>query len=93
MDNDNVYIEGQKALGPKQNLRERMRLKDRHYPTLRLYYKTILISREKYLCKKRQIDQWEQNREPTNRLTYVFNWSVIWSKSNTIKIVFTANWC
>lgn len=88
-----MFIWRGKSLGAKTKLKGKNEIERQTLSNFKTYYKTILIKRGKYLYKKRQIDQWSRIKSPQIDLTYVFNWSVIWSKSNTIKIVFTTNWC
>ena len=92
VDNDKLipmFIQKGKSLGAKTKLKGKNEIEGQTLSNFKTYYKTTVINIGKYLCKKRQIDQW--SRIKSTQIDLHIYLTGQWSKSNTI--VFTTNWC
>lgn len=67
MDNDKLipmFIQKGKSLGAKTKLKGKNEIEGQTLSNFKTYYKTTVIKIGKYLCKKRQIDQWSRIKSP-----------------------------
>ena len=67
VDNDKLipmFIQKGKSLGAKTKLKGKNEIEGQTLSNFKTYYKTTVIKIGKYLCKKRQIDQWSGIKSP-----------------------------
>lgn len=74
----------------KKHQEKRIKLKWITLTDFRLYYKDILIKTLWHLHKNRNIVQWEQNREPRNKVTHLWS-NNLWQRRQKYTVVKTVS--